>query len=61
MATNKLDKRIRQLALKYYHTDNLGKLSPYQLDKITNWATGTNPNKTNEKGRTYGRYLKGKL
>ena len=55
------DKKARELALKYYKTDNLKKLTPYQLDKLTTWVTGYNPNKLKDKNRTMGRYLKGKL
>jgi hypothetical protein len=37
------DTRARQLALKYYKTEDLTQLSTYQLDKLTTWVTGHNP------------------
>jgi hypothetical protein len=56
-----INQRIVSLAIKYYKTSDLNTLKPYQLEKLTNWATGKNPNKLTDKNRTYGRYLKGKL
>jgi hypothetical protein len=38
-----INKRILDLSMKYYNTTDLKKLSPYQLNKLTNWATNTNP------------------
>ena len=38
MATNKLNNRLKQLAKQYYGTEDLSKLQPYQLDKITTWV-----------------------
>ena len=40
---NRLNQEIYQLAKKYYNTTDLTVLTPYQLNKITNWATNTNP------------------
>jgi hypothetical protein len=48
------------LANKYYGTKDLKLLTPRQLDKIITWTTGWNPKPRREKGRTYGRYIKGK-
>jgi hypothetical protein len=33
-----LEARAKALALKYYGTDNLGKLKQYQFDKLMNWV-----------------------
>ena len=57
MALKNLNKRILDLAVKYYGTTDLRRLTPYQLDKITTWATGRNP----DAGRSKGRYAKGNL
>lgn len=49
-----LNKKILDLAVKYYGTTDLGSLKPYQLDKLTNWATNTNPTTYKHiKGRKY--------
>ena len=54
MARLNLQKQILYLANKYYKTKNLGTLSARQLDKITNWATNTNPEtQARQKGRKY--------
>ena len=36
---NKLNNQITYLAKKYYGTEDLSALQPYQLDKITSWVT----------------------
>jgi hypothetical protein len=49
-----LNTQITNLALRYYGTEDLSKLLPYQLDKLTNWATNTNPNtQAKQKGNKY--------
>ena len=54
MAKLDLNKQIQYLAKQYYGTTNLASLKPYQLDKLTNWATNTNPEaKAQPKGRKY--------
>lgn len=62
---NNLNKRILDLAVKYYGTTDLSRLTPFQLDKITTWATGRNPdagrNRDRKAGRTKGRYIKGNI
>lgn len=35
--------QAQALAKKYYHTDDLKTLQPYQLDKIITWVTKMNP------------------
>ena len=45
------DKKARQLAQKYYGTEDLSKLKPFQLDKVTTWVTGYNPNKGKNQSR----------
>jgi len=59
-----LNQEIYRLAQKYYGTTNLNSLTSFQLDKITNWATNTNPN-THAKisgnkysGKTYNKIKK---
>jgi len=39
-----ITEEIYRLAKKYYNTTDLKTLTSFQLDKITNWATNTNPN-----------------
>lgn len=60
-----IEKHAKQLAKKYYGTDDLSMLAPYQLDKVITWVTKRNPdagkNKDRKAGRTAGRYLQGKL
>tara|TARA_Y100000114_G_C11673014_1_gene284758 strand:- start:433 stop:624 length:192 start_codon:yes stop_codon:yes gene_type:complete len=60
-----IEANIKKLAKKYYGTDNLSSLSPYQLDKLVTWNTGRTvdygKNKDRRAGRTAGRYLQGKL
>lgn len=54
MAKLDLNKQILYLANKYYKTTNLGTLSARQLDKLTNWATNTNPEtQARQRGRKY--------
>tara|TARA_R100001480_G_scaffold19792_2_gene29465 strand:+ start:171 stop:395 length:225 start_codon:yes stop_codon:yes gene_type:complete len=36
---NKLNKTLHKLAKKYYGTEDLSALQPYQLDKLTTWVT----------------------
>jgi len=51
---SKLTLRVKQLARKYYNTDKLETLTPAQLDKLTNWATNTNPDTfARQKGRKF--------
>lgn len=42
MANNRknIEENIKKLALKYYGTDKLSSLQPYQLDKLVTWNTG---------------------
>ena len=58
-------KQARKLALKYYRTEDLSMLAPYQLDKVITWVTKMKPdagkNRDRKSGRTAGRYLQGKL
>lgn len=57
-----LDMEIKRLALKYYGTDDLKRLTPHQLNKLTNWATNTNPEtKAKVKGNKYSGKTYGKL
>tara|TARA_S200002703_G_scaffold104590_2_gene90754 strand:- start:180 stop:383 length:204 start_codon:yes stop_codon:yes gene_type:complete len=54
MAKLDLNKHILDLAKRYYGTNNLASLKPYQLDKITNWATNTDPEtQARQTGRKY--------
>jgi len=57
-----IQKRIIHLALRYYKTSDLGKLTPTQLDKITTWATNHSvvrgSNKDRRAGRVPGRFIK---
>jgi hypothetical protein len=49
-----LNERIKYLARKHFNTDKLEMLTPQQLDKLTNWATNTNPETfARQKGRKY--------
>ena len=60
MAYN-LNTEYNRLAQKYYGT-TVDKLSPYQLDKVINWATNTNPEKHGKiSGRKYSGKTYGKL
>lgn len=67
-----LNSELLRLAKEYYakddltinSLDDLRKLSPFQLNKLTNWATNTNPN-TNARlkgnkysGKTYSKLKK---
>ena len=54
------DKKARQLAQKYYGTTDLSALKPYQLDKVTTWVTGYNPNKGKTQQRKAERALHNK-
>ena len=54
MANINLNKQIQYLAKRYYGTDNLASLKSYQLNKLTNWATNTDPEtQARQKGRKY--------
>jgi len=54
MAKLNLDKKILYLAKRYYNTTDLSTLKPFQIDKIINWATNTNPEtQARQKGRKY--------
>jgi len=57
----KMLSKAEYLANKYYNTTDLKTLSPRQLDKVISWTTGIKAGIRKEKGRTYGRYIKGKL
>ena len=63
-SSNNLNNRFIYYANKYYGTKDLSRLTPYQLDKLTTWASGMNPNKgknnDNKAGRRKGRYAKNK-
>jgi hypothetical protein len=58
-----LNQRLTHYAVKYYGTTDLTRLTTYQLDKITTWTTGRNPdagrNRDRKAGRSKGRYIKG--
>ena len=46
--------KYQSLAKKYYGTSDLSKLTPRQLNNVTNWVTNTNPDtKARQKGRKY--------
>lgn len=51
-----------KLARKYYGTDDLTKLSQYQLDKLVTWTLGYSvkrgANKDRRAGRSKGRFAK---
>jgi len=54
MAKLNLQKQILYLAKRYYKTTDLGTLKPFQIDKLTNWATNTNPEtQARQRGRKY--------
>lgn len=54
MAKLDLQKQILYLAKRYYRTTDLSTLAPYKLNKLTNWATNTNPEtQARQKGRKY--------
>jgi hypothetical protein len=58
-----LHKKAKQLALKYYGTEDLKALSPYQLDKVVGWTTGRNidtKSDSNKKWREKNRKKKAK-
>jgi|DEB0MinimDraft_6_1074348.scaffolds.fasta_scaffold00234_24 hypothetical protein len=38
-----LHAKAKRLSLKYYGTEDLKALQPYQLDKVITWVTGRNP------------------
>lgn len=56
-----ITEKILGLSQKYYGTRDLSSLSAHQLDKLTNWATNSNPNKEAHikgnkfSGKTYGK------
>ena len=62
---SQLHKAAKKLALRYYGTENIASLQPYQIDKIISWTTGIKPNKGRNKdrraGRSKGRYAKGQI
>ena len=50
----RFNQKFYQLAIKYYGTSDLSKLSTSQIDKLTNWVTNVNPStKAVQKGRKY--------
>ena len=56
MANLKSNYEYNRLAKKYYGK-SIEDLTPYQLDKVINWATNTNPDKH---GKISGRKYSGK-
>lgn len=52
---------ILKLARKYYGTDDLSKLSQYQLDKLVTWTLGHSikrgANQDRRAGRVKGRFV----
>ena len=47
----KLNKTIYKLAKKYYGTEDLSALAPYQLDKLTTWVTWSEDKGKNQSRR----------
>jgi len=47
----KLNKSIYKLAKKYYGTEDLSALAPYQLDKLTTWVTWSEDKGKNQSRR----------
>ena len=47
-SASNLHKAAKKLALRYYGTEDISSLQPYQIDKIISWTTGIKP----EKGKT---------
>lgn len=54
-----LKRKFFYLAKKYYGTDDISKLQPYQIDKITTWTLGTSPDKGKSQSRKYQQALTG--
>lgn len=48
---NKLNKLIHKLAKKYYGTEDLTALAPYQLDKLASWVTWSEDKGKNQSRR----------
>ena len=48
---NNINKRMLDLAVKYYGTTDLSRLQPHQLEKITTWATRMNPDQGKNQSR----------
>lgn len=48
---NKLNKSIYNLAKKYYGTEDLAALAPYQLDKLASWVTWSEDKGKNQSRR----------
>ena len=57
--------RYDYLAKKYYNGSLFAQLPPHRKDKVITWVTNHNPdtgsNRDRRRGRTLGRYIKGKL
>jgi len=47
----KLNKTINKLAKKYYGTEDLSALAPYQLDKLASWVTWSEDKGKNQSRR----------
>jgi hypothetical protein len=59
--TDNINKKLVDLAVKYYGTANLNRLTAYQLDKITTWATSMNPDQgKNQQRKAQNKLRKGK-
>ena len=43
LTQSQLHNKAKQLALKYYGTEDLKALQKYQLDKVISWVTGIKP------------------
>ena len=52
-----INKKLNELAIKYYGTDNLGSLQPYQLDKLVTWSTKMKPDAGKSSQRKAGNAL----
>lgn len=46
-----LKNRFNYYAKKYYGTDDISKLEPYQIDKISGWVLKHSPNKGKSQSR----------
>jgi len=57
----KMHNRFYTTAKLMYGTSDLSKLTPTQLDRLTNKTTNTDPNKGKIKGRKYSGKTYGKL
>lgn len=58
--TINFNKRILDLAVKYYGTTDLSRLTSYQLDKITTWATWSPDSGKNQQRKAQNKLRKGK-